>query len=270
MSTKKVPKNAYVLLDLHVPDKRYAYWSDNLPVPVTINWEKIHKTIFFSTIDTKLRSFYFKIFHRAIALNDFLFKIKRKESHNCTLCDKKEETMVHLFCDCEKVAPIWHDLLVTISQKCNSIIIVTNFEKLFGICCDKFVTFLFLLLKYHIYMCKFNNNVPNIILFKSFVKKQKEIEYLIAKKRNKLPAHFKKWRFNIWLILWYTVGCAWIEFAWVGWSPGSGVCSGPLLFVAFDPSWVEFFSGSGCFFGPDGFGLGGVWLYRPIFHLSLK
>ena len=198
MSTKKVPKNAYnVLLDLHVPDKRYAYWSDNLPVPVTINWEKIHKTIFFSTIDTKLRSFYFKIFHRAIALNDFLFKIKRKESHNCTLCNKKEETMVHLFCDCEKVAPIWHDLLVTISQKCNSIIIVTNFEKLFGICCDKFVTFLFLLLKYHIYMCKFNNNVPNIILFKSFVKKQKEIEYLIAKKRNKLPAHFKKWRFNI-------------------------------------------------------------------------
>ena len=83
LSTKKVPKNAYnVLLDLHVPDKRYAYWSDNLPVPVTINWEKIHKTIFFSTIVTKLRSFYFKIFHRAIALNDFLFKIKRKESPN--------------------------------------------------------------------------------------------------------------------------------------------------------------------------------------------
>jgi len=58
--------------------------------------------------------------------------------------------MVHLFCDCEKVAPIWHDLLITISQKGNSIINVTNFEKLFGICCDKFVTFLFLLLKYHI------------------------------------------------------------------------------------------------------------------------
>ena len=74
---------------------------------------------------------------------------------------------------------------------------VTNFEKLFGICRDNFVTVLLLLLKYHMYTCKFNNNVPNIVLFKSFVKKQKDIKYFIAKKRNKLPAHFKKWRFDI-------------------------------------------------------------------------
>ena len=128
LSIKKVPKNVYnVLLGPHIPVKGYAFWNDNLPVPVTNNWEKIHITNYFCTIDTKLRSFYFKIFHRAIALNDFLFKIKRKESPNCTLCNKKEETMVHLFCDCEKVAPIWHDLLITISQKCNSIINVTNF-----------------------------------------------------------------------------------------------------------------------------------------------
>ena len=97
----------------------------------------------FCTIDTKLRSFYFKIFHRAIALNHFLFKIKMKDSPNCTLCDKKEETMVHLFCDCEKVAPIWHDLFALISQKCDSKINVTNFEKLFGICNDTFVSYLF-------------------------------------------------------------------------------------------------------------------------------
>ena len=60
---------------------------------------------FFCTIDSKLRSFYFKICHKAIALNDFLFKIKRKDSPNCSLCDKKEETMVHLFCECEKGYP---------------------------------------------------------------------------------------------------------------------------------------------------------------------
>ena len=90
LSMKKVPKNSYtLLLGSHVPEKRYAYWSDNLPVPVTTNWEKVHKANFFCTIDTKLRSFYFKIFHKAIALNDFPYKIKRKESPNCSLCDKK-------------------------------------------------------------------------------------------------------------------------------------------------------------------------------------
>ena len=37
--------------------------------------------------------------------------------------------MVHLFCDCEKVTPIWHDLLGIINQNSNSIINVTNFDE---------------------------------------------------------------------------------------------------------------------------------------------
>ena len=195
---KKVPKSAYnVLLGSHVPVKKYTYWNDNLLVPININWEKVHCTNFFCTLDTKLRSFYFKVFHKAIAVNDFLFKIKRKDSPNCSLCEKKEETLVHLFCECEKVTPIWHNLITVISQKLNSNLSVTNFEKLFGICTDQFISYLFLLLKYYIYSCKFKNMLPNFITFKSFVKKLKEYEYLSAKKRNKLHSHFKKWRFDL-------------------------------------------------------------------------
>ena len=198
LNTKKVPKNVYnLLIGFHVPDKKYSYWSDNLPVPVATCWKNVHNTNFLCTINTKLRSFYFKIFHRAIALNGFLFKIKRKDSPKCSLCDKKEETIIHLFCDCEKVAPIWHNLLVLISQKCDSDINVTNFEKLFGVCNNKFISYLFLLLKYHIYTCKFSNSIPNMVTFKTFLKKQKETEYLLAKKRNKLSSHFKKWCFDI-------------------------------------------------------------------------
>ena len=97
------------------------------------------------------------------------------------------------------VSPIWLDLLDTISHKCEKFALhnVSKFKNFFGICEDKFVSYLFLLLKYHIYVCKFNNNVPNFAVFKSFVKKQKETEYVLAKKRNKLPIHFKKWRFDI-------------------------------------------------------------------------
>ena len=71
------------------------------------------------------------MFHKAIALNDFIFKIKRRESPNCSLCDKNEETLIHLFCECEKVTKIWHDLRTIISQS-NFLLNVTNFEKLFG------------------------------------------------------------------------------------------------------------------------------------------
>ena len=198
LNSKKVPRDAYkVLFGTHIPEKRYAYWDEVLPIPSSVNWEKIHRTNFFCTIDTKFWSFYFKVFHKAIALNNFLHKIKRKDSPTCSLCGKQDETIVHLFCTCEKVVPLWHDLLTIILQKNNLNLVVTNFEKLFGFCTDRYISYLFLLLKYHIYVCKFNNSTPNFLAFRSFVKKQKEIEYISAKKAHKLTAHFKKWRFEI-------------------------------------------------------------------------
>ena len=39
--------------------------------------------------------------------------------------------------------------------------------------------------------------LPNATAFKSFVKKQKEIEYFLARKNDKLPVLFRKWRFNL-------------------------------------------------------------------------
>ena len=51
---------------------------------------------------------------------------------------------------------------------------MTNFEKLVGVPTDKFLTYLMLLVKYFVFICKFKDELPNIVAFKSFVKKQKE------------------------------------------------------------------------------------------------
>ena len=198
VNTKKVPSYAYnILIDKCVPDTRYLYWCNKVSVPQDINWENIHVTNFMCTIDTRLRAFYFKVFHKTIALNGFLHKIKRKDSPNCTFCNKVEETMVHLFCECEKITPIWNSLLNSIHQKHDQNFNLTNFKKLFGISSDKFLTYLFLVVKYYIHLCKFKNVNPNFIAFKAFTKTQKESEYNLAKKRGKLSAHFKKWKFDL-------------------------------------------------------------------------
>ena len=67
---------------------------------------------------------------------------------------------------------------------------------MFG-CDDKFHTYLFLLLKYYIYICKFQDKIPSFDGYKSYIAKNKDIEYSIAKKNNKLGAHFKKWKFKL-------------------------------------------------------------------------
>ena len=67
--------------------------------PEETDWEEIHLRNFKCCIETKLRSFYFKICHKAIAFNDFLFKINRKDSDCCDFCKKFPETIIHVFCE---------------------------------------------------------------------------------------------------------------------------------------------------------------------------
>ena len=198
LSFKKLPRYVYDIISVNVmPDKSHEYWRDKLNLPLDFNWEKIHLLNFRCTIDSKLRSFYFKVFHRCIALNDFLFKIRRKDSPNCTFCNKREETIIHILCECDKVTPIWQYLLSVILKKHDPRFTLANCEKIFGTCTDRYVSYLFLLLKYYIYLCKFQNNVPSITAYKSFVQNQKDTEHYLAKKRNKLPLHFTKWKFEI-------------------------------------------------------------------------
>ena len=119
VTTQKVPKYAYnVMLDKCIPERSYVYWNSNINVPKDIDWEKIHKENFNCMIDTRLRSFFFKVFHKAIAFNAFLYKIKRKDSPNCAFCEKLPKT-VHIFCDCEIVSPVWQDLVDILQSKHN-------------------------------------------------------------------------------------------------------------------------------------------------------
>ena len=85
---------------------------------------------------------------------------------------------------------------------------VSNFDKMFGIQDDKFLTFLFLIIKYYIFVSKFQNKKPNFANLLNFIKNIRETECNIANKSNKLPIYFKICRFDLltffFLILLYT------------------------------------------------------------------
>ena len=82
---------------------------------------------------SRLRSFYFKVFHKPIAFNDILFKIKRRDSPYCSFCKKVEETIIHVFIQCDKVKPIWNEVIRIINQNEDTNINVSDFGKMFGI-----------------------------------------------------------------------------------------------------------------------------------------
>lgn len=198
VNTRKVPRYVYnTMIEKCFPERRYDYWNNIVDVQQDVSWEKIHLRNFYCTIDTRLRSFYFKVFHKTIALNTFLHKIKRKDSPNCSFCEKMPETMAHLFCDCEIVTPLWRKLADVIQRKHDPQFVLTNFCKLFGVIDDKYLSFLMLVLKYFVFVCKFKDTKPHFKAFSTYLTTLKETEYYLAKKKGKLSAHFRKWRFDL-------------------------------------------------------------------------
>ena len=60
-------------------------------------WKHFYSINFQSTIDSKLRSFQYKLLHRAIPTNKYLFQCKIKYSDLCYFCHETTESLEHLF-----------------------------------------------------------------------------------------------------------------------------------------------------------------------------
>ena len=110
VKTCTVPEHAYNVLrnkEFVSCDKIESKWEEWLGWdPNDIDWPSIHTRNFKCIIETQLKSFYFKLYHNAIAVKSFLFKIDRSESPLCFFCGKYPETLKHILCECEKVLPI--------------------------------------------------------------------------------------------------------------------------------------------------------------------
>ena len=117
----KVPRYTYYILLKKLPPEMYQHLWENIFVDccdnVDVKWNEIQNRNIKCTIETQLRSFYLKLFYKAIAFDSFVFEIGRKDSPLCFFCSKSPETVLRVFCKFEKVRPIWDDLLQLINDR---------------------------------------------------------------------------------------------------------------------------------------------------------
>ena len=133
------------------------------------NWmmmtgKKFTSVIFNVQLSLTLDPFISKFFHGAIALWDFLFKIKRIDSPVCCFCEKVPETIIHIFCKCDLVKPLWLEIgnIFLLNTEFDSQF--SNLEKVFGIIDNKFLTYIILYTKYFIYRSKFQDKKKLILM----------------------------------------------------------------------------------------------------------
>ena len=129
VSEKKVPKHVYSILTNQASVEVENKWIDCLDVVNEVEWNYIHSANFKCTIETQMRSFYFKLFHKAICTNQFLHRIGRSNSPNFYFCNNLPETILHLFCECEKVSPLRDELCFLINNISGESFTFSNFEK---------------------------------------------------------------------------------------------------------------------------------------------
>ena len=163
VSEKKVPKHVYFILRDQASVEVENKWIDCLDVVDEVEWNYIHNANFKCTTETQLRSFYFKIFHKAIWTNQFLHRIGRTDSPNC-YCNNLPETILHLFCECEIVSPFGMNHVFLINNISEESFTFSNFEKMFDVTdlseYDNWINSLFLYFKFYLHRCKFQQNQP--------------------------------------------------------------------------------------------------------------
>ena len=87
--------------------KHELKWENIFNIAVNHNWWQRHYKIPFQvTHDTKLQWLQYRITHRILGTNSYLFKIRYINSDVCSFCSREKETIKHLFWDCIYINPL--------------------------------------------------------------------------------------------------------------------------------------------------------------------
>lgn len=172
----KITRLSYNILRVKdSPMDTELFWYDVLNTDGDMDWSIVHENNFSCSIETQLRAFYFKIFYKGICTKKFLARIGRSDSPACHFCNKVYETLVHLFCECEKITPLWDSLVTLIQSKTGDSFDFSEYQKMFGLELEDTehyiaINFLILCLKFYIHMCKFQNSSPSFQAYKNLSK----------------------------------------------------------------------------------------------------
>lgn len=156
--------------------------------PDIVNWNKVFERIYKITQYTKHRTFHFQFLHDILVNNYWLHKWKLTEDNMCSFCNEDEEDISHLFWECIFSRQFWRDFEMFY---CNSQKFTKN-DVFLGVECKYTTNYIFLARNF-IFKCRLDNITPQLRLFHSYANTFKNLEFEIARKKNKLDDWIEVW-----------------------------------------------------------------------------
>ena len=142
----------------------YAEKKWDTELGIQMNWRDIYKICFYTTRNTSIQWFQYRIIHKIIPTKKYLKMINVERDDICTLCGKYTEDIQHLFFYCEKSLQLWSNLGTFILNKIDEIVNFDIFTVIFGYTANYShpINLIILLTKYYIYTSAQSKRVPNI------------------------------------------------------------------------------------------------------------
>ena len=129
--------------------------------------------------------------------NKKLFRFGLAESPSCAFCQTEVESVEHLLFSCRVSSSFWKHVLSWLRDNNVSVDNLKEEDVIFGKfdIAEDFLLFNHILLlgKFYIYSRKYQNGIPSLQGFIARTRRIYNIELHIARKRDKLNNHFRKW-----------------------------------------------------------------------------
>jgi len=167
---------------------------------IDLNWKQIFHKCHKVTGDCQLKWLQFRIIHRILPTNRYLFLRKIVDSPICSICQSGEETIVHLLWHCQHVAIFWNDLGELLKSKCTHFVnfhfqeVLVLFGAQVNVYTDSAFDMIVLFAKYYIYKCKWTNSKPKVHIFMKMLKNRYKLERLNSIRLDKIKRFDLCWK----------------------------------------------------------------------------
>ena len=174
------------------------FWEKELEICIPSGkFVAYFKSVYVITNVTKLRSFQYRLLHRAIVTNSQLYHWKIKSSNLCSFCNLQKESYTHMFCQCYIVKTLWDKIVTFCFDKFKVRVAITPrnviFNTIDGNNPKKICNLICLLTKHYIYTSRCLEQEITFGQLKEIITHHENMEKYIATKNGKLHKHIKKW-----------------------------------------------------------------------------
>ena len=162
------------------------------------NWGSFYSLSHLCTNDTCLIYFQYRVLHRILPTNVYLYKIGFTDSEMCTFCKNQPESLEHLFYDCTSVKTFLDIVIKWLNIDTSSKMSRTNMLLGWPVNQNNKVFNWFMLqFKYFVYISKCKKSTLHFNAFKAFTKIRFEIETNFISKKKPLEYNgiWREWAF---------------------------------------------------------------------------